>query len=48
LLPRVAIEQGWGPEELLAATCRKAGLAADAWREPGTDVSLFQADIFGE
>jgi len=48
LLPRVAVEQGWGAEELLAATCRKAGLADDAWREPETEVALFQADVFGE
>jgi uncharacterized protein len=48
LLPRVAVEQGWDPEELLAATCRKAGLAPDAWRDPATEVALFQADVFGE
>jgi uncharacterized protein len=48
LLPQVAAEQGWGPEEFLAATCRKAGLAEDAWREPGTECFTFQADVFGE
>ncbi len=48
LLPQVATEHGWGPEALLAAASRKAGLGADAWREPGTQVFTFQADVFGE
>jgi len=48
LLPQVATEQGWGPEAFLAAACRKAGLLPDAWREPGTEVLAFQADVFGE
>jgi len=48
LLPQVAPEQHWGPEAFLAAACRKAGLAADAWREPETHVLTFQADVFAE
>lgn len=48
LLPQVAAEQGWGAVEFLVATCRKAGLAGDAWREPGTECFTFQADVFGE
>ncbi|OLC79337.1 MAG: hypothetical protein AUH78_00835 [Gemmatimonadetes bacterium 13_1_40CM_4_69_8] len=48
LLPQVALECGWGPEEFLAATCRKAGLGPDAWREPGTELFTFLADVFGE
>jgi AmmeMemoRadiSam system protein A len=48
LLPQVASEYDWGPEAFLAAACRKAGLAPDAWREPGTAVLTFQADVFGE
>jgi AmmeMemoRadiSam system protein A len=48
LLPQVASEYAWSPEAFLAATCRKAGLAPDAWREPGTEVLVFQADVFGE
>jgi len=48
LLPQVAAELGWGPEALLTAACRKAGLSPDAWREPGTEVLAFQADVFGE
>lgn len=48
LLPQVATEHGLGPEAFLVAACRKAGLAANAWREPGTEVLTFQADVFGE
>jgi len=48
LLPQVAAEQGWGPEPFLDATCDKAGLPAGAWREPGTRVLTFQADVFDE
>lgn len=48
LLPQVATEYRWGPEAFLAATCRKAGLPPDAWREPDTEVLTFQADVFGE
>jgi AmmeMemoRadiSam system protein A len=48
LLPQVATEYGWSPEAFLGATCRKAGLSPDAWREPGTQVLAFQADVFGE
>jgi len=48
LLPQVAREYHWGPEAFLAATCHKAGLPPDAWREPATEVFTFQADVFGE
>jgi AmmeMemoRadiSam system protein A len=48
LLPQVATDYRWGPEAFLAATCRKAGLAPDCWRDPGTEVFTFQADVFGE
>ncbi|HEX4574241.1 MAG TPA: AmmeMemoRadiSam system protein A [Gemmatimonadales bacterium] len=48
LLPQVATEYHWGPEAFLAATCRKAGLGPDGWREPETEVFTFQADVFGE
>ena len=33
LLPQVAIEQGWDRETFLSWTCRKAGLAPDAWHD---------------
>ena len=48
LLPQVAPELGWGPAQLLEATCEKAGLPKGAWREPGTRVLTFQADVFEE
>ena len=48
LLPQVAVEYRWSAETFLAATCRKAGLASGAWREPGTEVLAFQADVFGD
>ncbi len=48
LLPQVAPEQHWGAETFLVATCQKAGLGPDAWRQPGTQVLVFQADVFGE
>ena len=48
LLPQVARDHHWAPDALLAAACRKAGLPPDAWREPGTELFTFQADVFGE
>jgi uncharacterized protein len=48
LLPQVATDHGLGPDTFLAAACRKAGLGPHAWREPGTQVLTFQADVFGE
>lgn len=48
LLPQVAIEWGWDREQFLAHTCNKAGLLEDAWREPGTEILAFTAQIFSE
>ena len=48
LLPQVATEHGLDPAAFLSAACRKAGLGPQAWREPGTQVSTFEADVFGE
>ncbi|HEX4561543.1 MAG TPA: AmmeMemoRadiSam system protein A [Gemmatimonadales bacterium] len=48
LLPQVAPVQRWGPAQFLDATCEKAGLPPGAWREPGTRVLTFQADVFEE
>jgi AmmeMemoRadiSam system protein A len=47
LLPQVAVEWKWTREELLAQTCRKAGLPADAWQH-GAEVFAFEAEIFSE
>jgi AmmeMemoRadiSam system protein B/AmmeMemoRadiSam system protein A len=48
LLPQVPIEQGWDREEFLAGACQKAGLPADAWRNPLTEIYRFSAQVFGE
>ena len=48
LLPQVATEYGWDRETFLAQTCRKAGLPSDAWRQPGTKIEKFAAEVFGE
>ncbi len=48
LLPQVAVEWGWDAEEFLTNCCLKAGLPPDAWLDPRTEVSRFQAIIFAE
>jgi AmmeMemoRadiSam system protein A len=48
LLPKVAVEHGWGPEEFLKHTCLKAGLPPGAWEEPDVIVEVFDAEEFGE
>jgi AmmeMemoRadiSam system protein A len=48
LLPQVAVEHGMDREHFLAATCRKAGLPADAWQDEKTEVRVFEAEVFGE
>ncbi|GIW71595.1 MAG: AmmeMemoRadiSam system protein A [Planctomycetota bacterium] len=46
LLPQVATEFGWDAEALLAATCRKAGLHEQAWRQPDCQLFAFEAQVF--
>lgn len=48
LLPQVATEWRWDRDAFLKETCRKAGLAPDAWRDPETEIYVFSADVFGE
>jgi AmmeMemoRadiSam system protein A len=48
LLPQVASEWQWDRETFLAQTCRKAGLPPEAWREPGTEVLAFTAQVLRE
>lgn len=48
MLPEVAPEYGWGATEMLAATCRKAGLPTDAWRDPATRLRVFRTTRFGD
>ncbi len=47
LLPQVATEYGWGREEFLNQTCRKAGMEPYCW-ENGAKVFSFEALVFGE
>ena len=48
LLPQVPVEYGWSSKEFIEQSCVKARLPRNAWRLPGTEVSKFQAIIFGE
>jgi AmmeMemoRadiSam system protein A len=48
LLPQVAIEHKLNREKFLEETCRKAGLEANAWREPATQVDGFSCEVFSE
>jgi AmmeMemoRadiSam system protein A len=48
LLPQVAVEYGWGREEFLDHTARKAGLPPKSWRDPQAKIFLFRAEIFEE
>ena len=48
LLPQVAGERQWSSQRLLEETCVKAGLTRDAWRDPGTELYGFTAEIFSE
>ncbi len=48
-LPQVATETGWNKEEFLSNLCaHKAGLPADAWKDPKTVIEIFTADVFSE
>jgi len=48
LLPQVATEYGWDRETFLAHTCIKAGLPTNAWKQPGTKIEVFTAEVFSE
>ena len=48
LLPQVAVEHKLDRERFLDETCAKAGLPPGAWREPGTQLQIFTAEVFGE
>jgi uncharacterized protein (TIGR00296 family) len=48
LLPQVATEFGMDSTEFLSQACLKAGLPPDSWLEDGTEVRVFQAEVFGE
>ena len=48
LLPQVATEYGWDRKTFLEQTCRKAGLATDAWKDKSTEIYIFSAEVFDE
>lgn len=48
LLPQVAVERGFDVETFLTETCYKAGLSGDCWKDPSTDIYVFEAEIFEE
>jgi AMMECR1 domain-containing protein len=48
-LPQVASEHRLDRETFLSRCCsEKAGLPADAWRDPATIVELFECEIYAE
>jgi AmmeMemoRadiSam system protein A len=48
-LPQVAVEHHMTKETFLGLCCHeKAGLPADAWRDPATEVLLFTAEVLRE
>jgi AmmeMemoRadiSam system protein A len=47
LLPQVATERNWTPEQFLCQTCVKAGLPPGAWRH-AVRVYRFAAEVFGD
>ena len=48
-LPQVATETGWDRKTFLERLCSsKAGLPADAWKDEGTELYIFTAQLFEE
>jgi len=47
LLPQVATDWGWDRREFLEATCQKAGLGRDDWKQ-GATIEVFEAEVFSE
>jgi AmmeMemoRadiSam system protein A len=47
LLPQVATDLGWDEETFLVNVCYKAGLPADAYKDPEVKLFAFQARVFG-
>ena len=48
LLPQVPVEQKWDRQKFLEQTCVKAGMRADCWKDPDTDIFAFTAEVFEE
>ncbi len=45
-LPQVPVEQGWDRQAYLDNLCRKAGLPAGSWNEPGAQLYWYEALVF--
>jgi len=48
LYPTVPVENGWSAAEYIDRTCRKAGLAPQAWQDDDVIVTLFEGQVFRE
>lgn len=48
MYPTVPLENEWSTYELLDRTCRKAGLAPDAWEDDDVMVTLFEGQVYRE
>lgn len=53
LLPQVAMHYNWdaspaGIETFLEHVCQKAGLPAEGWEDPNTEIFVFEAEVFSE
>ena len=47
-LPQVATETGWNRDEFMSCLCtHKAGLPPNAWKDPGAEIYIFSAEVFG-
>ena len=48
-LPQVADETGWSKEEFMRNLCSgKAGLPPECYKDPKTEIYVFEAEVFGE
>jgi len=48
-LPQVATETGWGREDFLSQLCtQKAGLPKEGYKDPDTELYVFEAMVFEE
>jgi len=48
-LPQVAVDTGWDQETFLRSLCSsKAGLLADAYKDPNTEIYIYQVEKFCE
>ena len=48
-LPQVATENNWDLDTFMNTLCtQKAGLPADCWKDPNTELYVFTAQVFNE